>query len=395
MKLILYSDHEHNINDLHYALKQRCEAVIIFNRSMADYETDPAFDLAMKQLIEKETPDVFFSIYYYPLISNVCLRYHLPYVSWVFDSPSLSTYSKTVCNPCNYVFLFDRQNYYELKNQGIQTVYHLPLSTNADRLGSVKMSPEDRTKYECDLSLMANMYTDNLYSKIKYLPPYVKGYFSAILEAQMNIYGYHFLRDALTDTIVNEFKTYVKYNMQENYLMDDRQMIIDVFLADQLAFLERVKLINHLSGHFHLTLYTKKHNCAFENVYEGGFLDYNTDMPKAFKGSKINLNTTKRSIQTGIPLRLLDIMGSGGFVISNYQEELLDHFEPDKDLVIYEDLKDLTEKIRYYLAHEDERKEIARRGYEKVKKYYNYDIALDTIFHIVFDTKKKKGRITT
>lgn len=58
-------------------------------------------------------------------------------------------------------------------------------------------------------------------------------------------------------------------------------------------------------------------------------------------------------------------MGAGGFVLTNYQEEILDYFEDGKDLIIYENIADLKNKIGYYLAHEEERKQIAQKGYKK------------------------------
>ncbi len=145
MKLILYNDHEYNINDVKHALEQRRIDIIVFSKPMSNYEKDPDFEHVMEQLIEKEKPDLFFSIYYYPLFSDVCLRCRLPYAAWVCDSPTLTTYSKTIHNACNYVFLFDRQNYYELKNRGVETVYHLPLSQQ-EATATAMMHSEPRMK---------------------------------------------------------------------------------------------------------------------------------------------------------------------------------------------------------------------------------------------------------
>ena len=95
-----------------------------------------------------------------------------------------------------------------------------------------------------------------------------------------------------------------------------------------------------------------------------------TEMPKIFNLSKINLNITMRPIQTGLSLRIYDVLGCGGFLISNYQSEIPSLFEVGKDLVVYESLQDLKEKCEYYLAHDDERKTIAESGYRKVRDYH-------------------------
>ena len=58
------------------------------------------------------------------------------------------------------------------------------------------------------------------------------------------------------------------------------------------------------------------------HVKNRGIADSERVMPKIFKCSKINLNMTLRSIKSGIPQRAFDIMGCGGFLMSNYQPEL-------------------------------------------------------------------------
>ena len=54
-------------------------------------------------------------------------------------------------------------------------------------------------------------------------------------------------------------------------------------------------------------------------------------------------------------------------------------FKNGEDLVWFEDENDLVEKVRYYLEHEDERKKIARKGYEKVRKFHTYNVRINEI----------------
>ena len=121
-----------------------------------------------------------------------------------------------------------------------------------------------------------------------------------------------------------------------------------------------------------------------------GTADYIDVMPFVFNQSRINLNITLRSIDTGIPQRCMDIMGCGGFLLSNYQEDFfLDAvtedgsaaFMPGVDYDFYSSSEELLDKAGYYLSHEDERARIARNGYEKVKKYYS----IDKFLHRVLD----------
>lgn len=116
------------------------------------------------------------------------------------------------------------------------------------------------------------------------------------------------------------------------------------------------------------------------NPYHHGTVDYHTQMPLVFAGSKINLNISLRSIHSGIPLRVLDIMACGGFVLSNWQPEIAENFEEGVEIVTFDSLDDCLHKIEYYLTHEEERKRIARNGCRKVQERFSYQIGLEKLF---------------
>jgi spore maturation protein CgeB len=79
----------------------------------------------------------------------------------------------------------------------------------------------------------------------------------------------------------------------------------------------------------------------------------------------------------------MDIMGCCGFLLTNYQEDMLNFFTPGEDYVYYESRTDFMDKIGYYLEHEDERKAIAENGHAKVKAKHTYELRLREIIDIV------------
>ena len=102
-------------------------------------------------------------------------------------------------------------------------------------------------------------------------------------------------------------------------------------------------------------------------------------MPKIFNLSKINLNMTMRPIETGLPLRIFDILSSGGFCMTNFQEELLDMFTIGEDIEADSSSPELIDKCGYYLEHEEERKQIAINGQKKVFEEFAYTKLLPSI----------------
>jgi spore maturation protein CgeB len=95
-------------------------------------------------------------------------------------------------------------------------------------------------------------------------------------------------------------------------------------------------------------------------------------MPIVFNNAKINLNITLRAIETGLPLRIFDICAAGGFLLTNYQEELPEYFEIGKEAEYYGSRDELMDKCAYYLTHENERTRIAQAGLERIQKQHTW-----------------------
>ena len=51
---------------------------------------------------------------------------------------------------------------------------------------------------------------------------------------------------------------------------------------------------------------------------------------------------------------------------------------------MYESLDELKELCAYYLDHEDERRQIAEAGFEKLKYNYTYEIVLQKLLYTAF-----------
>ena len=157
------------------------------------------------------------------------------------------------------------------------------------------------------------------------------------------------------------------------------------FIDRKITELERKKLLRAVSDNFNTNLYTHNPTPYLPNIHNFGAIDPYNVMPYVFKCSRINLNITLRSIYTGIPLRAIDIMGSGGFLMSNYQPDMDEYFENGTDYIMYDGNDDLINKCRYYLEHEDERTEIAASGHEKIKAHHTYEMRLNEILNMIFN----------
>lgn len=319
--------------------------------------------------------DIVFSVNYFPRVSNACQAAGRRYIAWTVDSPMISMYHKSVFNECNCIFVFDKFNYYQFASMGAKNVFYMPLAVNAVRIERLLSATEDSElgRFKSDVSFVGGLYYKNSYDDIKdSLPEYLQGYFDATLWAQLDIYGENIFDRMLTVDVLAKLAEVVKFDEGEDSLSDLKLVFTNTFLGFKLAQIERVEALNRLARRFDVSLYTDRTHPDLQNIRCLGTVSYLSDMPKVFNQSNINMNFTIRNIRSGIPLRVWDVLGAKGFLLTNFQAELPAYFENGKDLVYFEDLADMERKVEYYLKHEDERMAIAESGFRKVKEFHSY-----------------------
>jgi spore maturation protein CgeB len=345
----------------------------------------------LNELLKQDTYSFVFSINFFPSVSDVCNIWGIPYLCLIVDSPVLELFSTSLANPCNKIFLFDRQLYNDFHHINPDGIFHIPLATNVrDNYATATMaSAADRTRFSSDISFIGSLYSEKcLYNQIT-LPEKMRGYVDGLIEAQLLVYGYNFIEECVTPELIEAFcKVRPELiNFPDSMKVDTKAVIAQHIISVKVAEQERLRYLKALSEHFNVDLYTGSDTSSMPLIHNRGFAKTNTEMPIIFNQSKINLNLTAKSIRSGLSLRIFDVLGCEGFLITNYQAELPEHFNIGEDLEAYTSLDDLMGKCEYYLLHDKERQEIAHNGFEKVKKYHTYDIRLTQMLEIAFGLK--------
>ncbi len=331
-----------------------------------------------------------FSINFFPAISYTCERLKVPYVCWSVDSPVPELFSNALKNRYNRIFLFDRAQYEFFSPVNPDCIYHLPLASNVKRWEQIVlgMTDTDFITYGADLSFVGSLYTEKCkYDRLS-LSPHTRGFVDGLMEAQLKVFGCNFIPESLTEEVIREIADADPdfYKSEDAYTDMSRYLVAHQYIGMKLAAVERARTLRFLSEQFPLALYTRSDASKLPKADCRGGVSTLTEMPKVFHASRINLNITMRPIESGLSLRVWDVLGCGGFLMTNYQAELPEYFEIGKDLEAYESLPELSEKIRYYLSHEEDRLEIAIRGYEKAAKYHSYETRLAQMIKILTDS---------
>lgn len=363
------------------------DMIAAFNELGHKVKTLPFSNKEVRQSEEEESrliaeirtfsPDFVFSFNYFPIVSLACKKVDMRYVSWIYDSPYVMLYSYTIIYPGNYIFVFDKELFAEFHTAGISTVHYLPMAANTERLRAMtnftafSASP---WKNQTEISFIGSLYTEKhqFYNRLKDITPYTRGYLEGIMSAQKQVYGYNFIQELLSPDIINDLQHALPMQPDAAGVESVEYLYAQYVINRQITATERTEILSALGAKHNYDLYTPDASLQLPGAVNHGPVDYYDMAPYVFKSSKINLNITLRSIKSGIPLRAFDIMGAGGFLLTNFQADFLDYFVPGDDFAYFESTKDLLQKIDYYLAHDSERAAMAENGFKKIEAQHTY-----------------------
>lgn len=348
----------------------------------------------VSEVLEKNPCDIAFSINFFPFLSDVCNIFHIRYVSWTVDSPVMELYSKQIKNEWNRTFIFDKADFLDVREFNPECIFYLPLGANTakkDELFAENSFEIDTVwrRFSHDVAFVGSLYSEKCpYDKLSYkAPASLCGYLDGIMAAQERVYGYYFIEELLSDDVVSEFMKYHPSFYEDpgaSELLTDKRTLSQLYIANKITANERQHTFKALSEHFDTSIYTASDTSKLPKIHNRGLAKSLTEMPLIFHSSKININTTSKAIRSGLPLRIFDIMSAGGFCLSNYQSEIPELFSVGEEIVLYSSYEELIDLTQYYLTHDSERREIARAGYERVKKDYSLENQLEKMLLMAY-----------
>ena len=394
LKILLYSWQANNENVLAENFGKLGHEVLWFQKQCRHYTRDMELAVEMIPFIHGKGIEAVVSFNYFPIISMICDTCKIPYYAWVYDCPHFTLYAKAVMQPCNHIGVFDRAMAERLAQCGVSAVRHVPLAVDTEyfekKTGQAK--GEESAKYQCDISFVGSLYTDehNYYAVIagEAEENAEAGQAAdALIKRQMFCYDVDYLKKAVNDGELDTQHFLIQMERQglllgEDYFAKPEEILLAAVLEKQVTVEERramllavdqwIRAQDNRNMSFHLYTASDLSGMPELKRWHKGTVDYHEQMPNVFHESRINLNLSLRSIHTGIPLRVLDIMACGGFVLTNRQQELAEAFREDHEIVMFDSMEDGMEKIAYYLSHETERRAIAEAGRKKVRECFSY-----------------------
>ncbi len=321
-------------------------------------------------------------------LAYVAYQTGIKYVSMIWDAPYIKLYTPFGRMDNCYFSVFDKLDCERFRTAGIPHILYQPLAVNQDNLRKWDLITRMVGTYKDEISFVGSLYDQNSYDKeLEKMPRHLQDYFISIFEEAAfrwdgvnRIYG-------KTDRAVLDCirRTVPEFDLDNKYDIEDAAYFEILYLIRKIANIERTCVLNILGEMFSVTLYTNGGTdvSMLPNVKVMPPVEPGKPLLKVYTCSKINLNISLKGIEGGTPQRVMDIMGAGGFMMTNYCAETAELFEEDKEIVMFKTPEELVEKSGYYLSHDEEREKIAKAGYEKVLNCYTYEKKLKRLMEWV------------
>lgn len=173
--------------------------------------------------------------------------------------------------------------------------------------------------------------------------------------------------------------TYFPYGSNPIVKTNTTGKTIDVLFVGRSSF-RRIFLLEYIKDK--VSIYGNRWNKSYPVISEelkSNIVNktvWGDELTELMFQSKIILNITNSNffcVETGLNLRIFEVLAAGGFLLTDHYEEISELFEIGKEIETYSSAKELKEKVAYYLSHEEERMEIAAAGRKKFYELYTWE----------------------
>jgi spore maturation protein CgeB len=273
----------------------------------------------------------------------------MPVASWFVDSPNLivKAFGNNV-SPYVSLFLWDKSYMHDMNSMGFDSVDYLPLGTDETvfRPYTSRKHRKKVNQYICKAGFVGNSMID----PVKEWKEKVKEELQPAMEKLARR-----MADSTGSTI--SFKEIL--SQEEKAIINglDKREKMDF----EAAVLWKATLLYRLS--------------CLEMIHSYRLmpsLHYYRELPFFYNACDINFNATSLQMSTAVNQRVFDVPACGAFLLTDDQDELQDLFRVGEEIVTYKEKGQIPELVKYYLAHEEERNNIAMCGRERVLKDHTY-----------------------
>ncbi len=275
----------------------------------------------------------------------------IPYVSWFTDTPRMILFNRTMY-VSDYAVAATWEKAYapHLESYGFSHVHYMPLATDPAIFDGLPTRQPDRNLAFVGSSMLVQLA--EALEKHADLPHVVEAVEGAIRDGRVTRESYNAGLESILGTAFVET------------LDDGQQRNAELLMNYEATSQQRIELVRALIP---LGIEARG-DASWKSVldnYESN-LGYFDDLAPFYRSTAVNVNNTSLQMRDAVNQRVFDCPAAGGFLITDNQPDLHELFDVAQEVVTYESLPELQDKITYYLNHPEERESIVNRARTRV-----------------------------
>lgn len=149
----------------------------------------------------------------------------------------------------------------------------------------------------------------------------------------------------------------------------------------------RYDMVNELKNEFGYKFGV--YGSGWENLANGHIDNYQEE-GMAYRSCKIAINLSHFAYSRYSSDRMFRMLGSGAFCLTHYFPDLEKDFVPNKEVVVWNSIDDLKQKIHKYLINNKERETIALKGCLKARTNFTWHHFAENLDKLVNKYTQKK-----
>ncbi|MBX3179027.1 MAG: glycosyltransferase [Candidatus Hydrogenedentes bacterium] len=275
----------------------------------------------------------------------------LPYVSWFTDTPRMILFQRTMyISEFAVAATWERVYEPHLRERGFQHVHYMPLATDPAVFNAPPADTFDRELAFVGTSMLEQL--GEALEKHRDLPEVVAAVESAIR-------GGRATREAYIGGVGDIIGAPLYASLDES-----RQRNAELLLNYESTSHQRIELARYLEP----AGLEVRGDPAWSRIVGrcGPGLHYFDELAAFYRSTAINLNQTSLQMRDAVNQRVFDCPAAGGFLITDDQPDLHEHFDAESEVVTYRSLPELADKVTYYRKRPGERRAITERARARI-----------------------------
>lgn len=326
----------------------------------------------MALLVRQVGPELVACVNYKEGLAEFCHALGVPLVSWEVDPTTDGIAAPDGPVGAAHLFTYRASQVEAFRRAGFPNVTYLPLAANPGRRRSVALDEVERARYAADVAFAgASMVASAARYRARFVEIVAAGEEGDLDEARADVER---RLDAVLDAQRADFATWRVPALLAEAFPDLRGAWIaagssedPVMLVGEIAAAEKRRA--YVSALAPLGIHVWGDDGWVDldgGVRYRGAAGHLVELTKIYGAARVNVDVGRLYQSDIVPMRVFDVLSTGGFVLAEHSDALADLFTVGHDIESYRTRDELVDKAAWYVAHVEEATAIARRGRERV-----------------------------